>query len=382
MATFIDPHPAGFGNANNPTLDTPLQIARFQMFRTNTAEFRGAGGKGWGGYGVGGDNKQTPSQAVDPNWSKNWLANNQNILKEFESGPARYNPPGVQGTSGYSPQSTASQPYTPTSPQSQQMQQTFSNYQPGQTFTPPQGGGYNPTTGVVTPYVPGGQAYSGPPSDYTQFPTMPMPPIGEPLKLSGYAGAPDFEFNFDASQQKAYNELKPFYDKLLSFAGGRLDLALRILDYSYQQGMREATGEHSMATREQALTFPVEQETQQTEQNKRGITTSGFGNTARGRLSESQGLRREAVDRALQERESRLGAEQGFGREEKFSGFNEERFDLERERQQEAKGMALDRFGLKKSAWESQLAKGTYDEQKKAQEEANKASSATYNIYQ
>lgn len=231
---------------------------------------------------------------------------------------------------------------------------------------------YDPQTGKITPYVPSGETYSGPPSAYTQFPDMPMPKlISEPVKFPGYAGVPEFTFDYAAEQQKAFEQLKPFYDKLLNFAGGRLDLALRILDYSYQQGMREASSSHELSTREQAITFPQEQEAKQTEQNRRRILESGFGGTERKRLDESQTLRREAVDRALKERESRLGSEFGFGKEEKYRGFDEERFGLMREKQQEALGMAGQKFGIQSGIYQANIGAATAEEAKRAREAAN-----------
>lgn len=225
------------------------------------------------------------------------------------------------------------------------------------------------TTGRVTPYVPPGQAYTPPPPSTMAFPNVPLPPVyGEPIKLeSSFPGVAPLTFDFQAEQQKAYTALKPFYDKLLSFAGGDLDMAKRILKYSYDQGMRETQADYEQSVSEQGLTFPKETEAQQTEQNRRGILESGFGGEDRKRLAESQGLRREAVERALKDRQSRISSEKGFGTEEAESAFTKSQFNLEGQKQKEASGMASDKFGIKQAIFGSQLAKASADDYRKTQ---------------
>lgn len=298
---------------------------------------------------------------------------------------------------------------------------SFSSSTPAPSYTPSAGpapsytptystGGYQPTVdqyGNVARFVPQGMGYT--PNQYATYtPSAPSAP-GAPVQafpgsstISGvnvpaqanqgqyaniplnnqFVGAmtvgggtgeggvqfPTFTFDFAKEQADAYARLKPFYEKLLSFAGGRLDLAQRILDYTYQQGMRESKQEYEQSVKEQDLTFPQEQEQMKTTQNQRGILTSGFGNTERSRLQQSQGLRREAVDRALENRESRLVSQRGFGLEEKQQGFEEEKFGQERERRQESTELSKDKFSIKQAEYQSEMDKALRAEQKAIRE--------------
>lgn len=220
-------------------------------------------------------------------------------------------------------------------------------------------------TGQVAAYVPPGQTYV--PSVQNPLPTASTLPFLSPgsINIQGESKFPSFTFDFAQEQATAYNQLKPFYEKILAFAGGDLDLAKRIIDYTYQQGMRETSAERSETMRGFDLTDPVEKSQLQTNQNRRGILSSGFGNTERERLRMTQDLRREAAERALADRENRLGSERGFGLEEKQRGFEKSSFDLERERRNEASGMAQDKFGIKQAEYQGNLAKSQREEERR-----------------
>lgn len=244
------------------------------------------------------------------------------------------------------------------------------------------GTNYTPTTySGVTPYVPPGQSYSPVPQAVLPTSNYSALPFSSPgaINLKGENGFPSFSFDFAAEQASAYNELKPFYEKLLSFAGGDLDLAKRIIDYTYQQGMRESRAEFEDTKREQALTFPVEQSQLQTTQNKRGILTSGFGLTEKGRLGESQALRKEAAERALADRESRLMAQKGFDTEDKSRTYDKTSFDLERERRKEASTMAQDKFSIKSTQYQGELSAAQRAEDRRVRDEQT---ALTKKIYQ
>ena len=244
---------------------------------------------------------------------------------------------------------------------------------------------YQPTmspTGDVAAYVPPDLRGFAPLDPSTvSFPSMAGIPTTAPPSVtleSGFPGVAPLNFNFAEEQRKAYESLKPFYDKLLSFTGGRLDLAKRVMEYTYQQGMRESQQEYQQRIGELDIADPREKEQLQTAQNRRGILESGFGATERGRQTEQQGLRREAVERALEGRESRLSAERGFGLEEKQRGFAEERFGLERERRGEASGMTKDVLGVKSQMFQSQLGKAAQDEARRVREKETGALSSLY----
>lgn len=283
-----------------------------------------------------------------------------------------YTGPGSPGAMQFSTGSYS----TPSYNVSQGAQPTYAtNYQP------------TVTNGNVSAYVPGGIPYSPTPGmNYVPTDTpggiipakasqgenasIPLNYAAMPgIDIKGENGFPSFSFNFAAEQADAYERLRPFYEKLLSFAGGRLDLAKRIIEYTYQQGMRESVEEFDQAKREQDIIFPQENEQQSTEQNKRGIMTSGFGQTDRSRLGASQGLRRESIERAFANRGSRLGSQYGFGLEEKQRGFEEEKFGQERERRDESTQLAERKFGVKQVQYQGELDKASREEARRIRAE-------------
>lgn len=207
----------------------------------------------------------------------------------------------------------------------------------------------------------------------TAFPSYPLPETAGKITLeSGFPNVGAFTFDMNAAQQKAYEALKPFYDKLLEFAGGDVDLAKRVLQYSYEQGMRESRQTYEQESKQEQLLVPQEREQQLTEQNRRQIMESGFGQTDRGRLKETQDLRALAIQRALENRESRLTSERGFGMEEQDANLNKSMFNLEKQRRDESSGLATEKFNIEKAIWESKLNKEQLEEQRRIQAEQNK----------
>lgn len=189
---------------------------------------------------------------------------------------------------------------------------------------------------------------------------------GAQMNYSNDSGAsiqfPTFDFNLEEAQRQSYEALKPFYEKIISFAQGDLDLAKRILQYTYDQGMRESKQEYGSSSAEaQRLTA---EETPQllTTQNRRGILESGFGQQERQRLGARQTARAEAIDRAYENRTGRLAQEKEFGTQQEQQNFEKTKFGTERERRQEAQQMAQTEFGIKQSQYQTQLAKAQRDE--------------------
>lgn len=235
--------------------------------------------------------------------------------------------------------------------------------------------------GGVQRYIPTGMSAPNISQGMVSFPdtsNIPIPTSGAQTLDYGVPGVQPFSFDFAAETRKAYEQLKPFYEHLLSFSGGRLDLAKRTLEYTYQQGMRESTQAHEQSTRELALQFPQENEALETGLNQRGMLQSGIGETQKGRLGESQGLRSLAVDRALADRESRLTSEKGFGTEAAYRDFEEGRFDLERQRRGEASQMAGNKYSVKSNVYQSQLQKAQQEEMRRVQ---NVQNTTTQNMY-
>jgi len=168
-----------------------------------------------------------------------------------------------------------------------------------------------------------------------------------------YAG---LNFDWTAEVQAAYRKLVPYYTKVLEMAGGDLDLAKRIIESNYSQGMRENKQEYEQAAREQALTFPQEQEQQIATLGRRGVlggvsekqlaegTAGGLAGQEAQRLLESQKIRKEAIERALENRTERLTSEKGFGTEQAQTGFEKTKLTTARQQEQEAAGMASSKF--------------------------------------
>lgn len=166
----------------------------------------------------------------------------------------------------------------------------------------------------------------------------------------------DFTFDWEAELSKAYEKLKPYYSKMLELAGGDLDLAKRMIEFEYSQGMRESKFEYEQAAREQAITFPSETEQMITAANRRGIVGGitqkqleageggGLAGKEAGRLKESQAIRQEAIERALEDREMRLTKGKEFGTEKEERGYEREKMGLSREHEKEAASMTGSKF--------------------------------------
>ena len=163
----------------------------------------------------------------------------------------------------------------------------------------------------------------------------------------------DFSFNWTSEVQKAYEKLRPYYEKMLEFAQGDFDLAKKMIEFTYTQGLRESKSEFELASREQAITFPGEQEAFWGQAGQRGIVGGatakepggGLIGQEMGRLKESQAIRKEAIDRALEFKETRLESEKGFGTEQTTREFERGKQTMSREQEKESAGMASSKFG-------------------------------------
>jgi hypothetical protein len=195
----------------------------------------------------------------------------------------------------------------------------------------------------------------------------------------GGSALSDFSFDYNDAYTKAYEQLKPYYQKVLDLAQGDLELAKRIIQSDYDLGMRETRSEYEANLRQQALDFPQEQrrleadwsqvnlaepkevENMQTAMNRRGILTSGIataesrdlaeaqkarraGMTTIQELNEAQKIRSEAIKRALDEKESRLVAGKGFGEEKEQRGYDTTRLRTGQEHSREASGLTESQF--------------------------------------
>jgi hypothetical protein len=187
-----------------------------------------------------------------------------------------------------------------------------------------------------------------------------------------------FTYNWESETQKSYDALSDFYKQLLDFAGGRLDLAKRMLEYTYQQGMREAKETYETTAGELERIFPEETARYIAEYNRRGMLGAGFGKEAGRRLEEGQEARTLANERNLANKESRLRAQRGFELEESERGYKEEVVPLERQRRKESEQMARDKYTIESAKYDAQLQKQLQEEQRRTQNVANQYSSGVY----
>jgi len=159
--------------------------------------------------------------------------------------------------------------------------------------------------------------------------------------------------------------LKPYYTKVLEMAQGDTALAKKIIQSDYDMGLRETKSEHELKQREQAITNPAEKEKFWTEMNKRGIAggegptsaSGGLVGTELGRLKESQSIRKEAIDRALQQKELRLSEGKDLGFETEEAKLKRETLATGQEHETQARGLAESAFGRKQSIESMELAK-------------------------
>jgi hypothetical protein len=182
-----------------------------------------------------------------------------------------------------------------------------------------------------------------------------------------------FSYDWTGEENKAYTSLEAFYNKLLDFSGGKLDLAKRILEYTYQQGLRETKDTYDSQKGEYERLFPQENAQLSTNLNKRGVLDSGFGKSDVGVLKAGQDARMLAVENAKANKESRLSAQRGFDLETNAKTSEEEKFNLERQRRQEAQQMASRTYGIKGDQYNSQLQVAQQAEARRVQGLTNNA---------
>src|SRR3990167_1820470 len=318
---YIDPKPVaqgGFGSSDSPQTNNAYNFSRYQDYLYGRGEFVG----------------QNPNPLV--------FNPGAPVTRSTSGVPSTYVPP-VAPQGSTTPSTATSAP-------------TTGNVLPGstvQSYLPPEIQNWQQ------------QTYS-----YPDTSNMPLTSNDKVTLESGFPGVAPLVFDFAAETKGAYDSLRPFYDKLLSFAGGDLDLAKRVLTYTYDSGMRQAKAEASQATEEEGIRKYQETTQKMTDQNRRGVIGSGFGATERKQMNRSQELRQEAIDRSLKERESTLTTDKGFGTEREERQFGKTSFDLERQRRTESQNIAKDKYGIKSDIFQSQLQKAGLEEQRKIQAEA------------
>lgn len=180
-------------------------------------------------------------------------------------------------------------------------------------------------------------------------------------------GVKDFTFNYTAETTAAYDALKDFYQKLLDFAQGDVDLAKRVLEYTYQQGMREATQANEEQVQSMARSNPTETAGLMTSLNRRGVVSSGFGKKEAENLKAEQDLRALQVQRALENQTSRLTNARETGLQEQENKLAQTKFELERQRRKEAEQAAMNKRQIQGDIYNTELDKAQQAEQRRVQ---------------
>jgi len=209
------------------------------------------------------------------------------------------------------------------------------------------------------------------------------------IDQSGGGGGP-FDFNWEDQYTAAFERLKPYYDQVLKRAGGDLDLAKRIIESDYTQGMRETQTDRELRLRQLAMetpqetrsleaqyatlgiTEPEEREALSTEMNRRGISQSGIASTEFERLTgrqkarrdmmqripelaESQAIRKEVIERTLGDKELELAATKKFGLEKEERAAETDKLSTGKTHETEASRLAESAFARKAALYGAQL---------------------------
>lgn len=214
---------------------------------------------------------------------------------------------------------------------------------------------------------------------------------GSPTSIaqSGGGGGP-FDFNWKDQYTAGFEKLKPYYDQVLKRAKGDLDLAKKIIESDYTQGMRETKTDRELRQRQLAMetpqetrsleaqyatlgiTEPEEREALTTQMNRRGISQSGIATTEFERLTgrqkarrdmmqripelaESQAIRKEVIERTLNDRELKLAATKKFGLEKEERAAETDKLSTGKTHETEASRLAESAFARKAALYGAQL---------------------------
>lgn len=185
---------------------------------------------------------------------------------------------------------------------------------------------------------------------------------------------PQWTFDWTAAETDAFNKLKPYYEKMLELAKGDTALAKEMIQRDYDAGMRETSSQYELSAREQALAFPQEQEQFTTTMNRRGLMgsatpgapTGGLAGKEASRLAESQNIRREAIERAKEQREFRLETGRDIGTRREDIASTREIQGLGREHQQQAGQGANTLMGIANMQYGAKVGEFTAEENRRA----------------
>lgn len=175
-------------------------------------------------------------------------------------------------------------------------------------------------------------------------------PVGWQGPGGGGGDIPAFSFSFEEAEKAALEELRPYYERILSEEQGDVERAKRRIEEDYARGARYR--EEDLASEEAAfgLTFPKEKNQLLENLNKRGLVPTaqrgGLGSQDITNLQQSQDLRREAVTRALSRQGEEAGLTRARSREELDIALGRKEFELGEEKKEKALGRASQQYGL------------------------------------
>src|SRR3990167_2169962 len=223
-------------------------------------------------------------------------------------------------------------------------------------------GGENPIQAGPTANVPQASPY---PSTGQNLPATPTTTGDYPV-YEQYVKSPK-EYLTQVRQGELGKQLETFYNQVLEFAKGDLSLAKRIINYTYESGMREAKTDFELEQRRMGVEFPEEKRQLETGLNRRGLLGGGYTGIAGGertRQLENQAIRREAVDRALKQREENLVRTKEFGTEKEQLGYERGFQDITQRKEQDYYKLAQEQAGLAAQKYQAAVGQKQFEEQK------------------
>lgn len=186
-------------------------------------------------------------------------------------------------------------------------------------------------------------------------------PVGYGGESSGGGGGgggglniPAFKFDYDQAEREAFAKLEPYYRQKLEEAQFDVDRAKRLIEEDYKRGKRYR--EEDLTTQLGADQLSREEEIRNTltELNRRGVLFGEIepGGQERGvsrapysdiaqrftlsPLTERQGARKQAIERAISRQEEVAGVTRQRGIEEQDVAFPRYKRDLEEEKRKRA----------------------------------------------
>lgn len=200
---------------------------------------------------------------------------------------------------------------------------------------------------------------------------------------------PTWSFNYEQEQKAAFEKLRPYYEKILNFAKGDLNLAKEIIGFTYKQGMRETREQYEISSREEALLRPAEREQLATGLSRRGLIgsrtpglpTGGLAGQETRKLTERQNIRQQVMENARASQEARAIKEKQFETKKAETGLAKETQQLGREHEAESIKSALGGMGIQQVAYGAKVGEWQAAEQRRVAEMEQKQQEETMKQY-